>query len=306
MGATATGKTDLALDIAERFDVEIISVDSALVYRGMDIGTAKPPAEALQKVPHHLIDILDPAEPHSAWDFVQQSQRLAAEISARGRIPLLAGGTMLYYHAFERGLNRLPEADASLRRRLDQEARQLGWPRMHEKLAAIDPGSASRIKPTDAQRIQRALEVFEISGEPLSRLQQHESAGYDGPIEKIILAVNDRAALHQRIAARFLQMLEQGLVDEVSRLRRRGDLNLSMPSMRCVGYRQVWQYLDAELSHQQMVDKAIAATRQLAKRQITWLRKQPPEQSFDCLDYRKDAIFARIEAAFSRSRPERF
>ncbi len=301
MGATATGKTDLALAIADRFDVEIISVDSALVYRGMDIGTAKPPAEALHKVPHHLIDILDPAEPFSAWDFVQQSQRLAAEISARGRIPLLAGGTMLYYQAFERGLNRLPEADESLRRRLDQEARQLGWPRMHEKLAAIDPVSASRIKPTDAQRIQRALEVFEISGEPLSRLQQDESTGYDGPIEKIILAVNDRAALHQRIAARFLQMLEQGLIDEVSRLRQRGDLNLSMPSMRCVGYRQVWQYLDAELSHQQMVDKALAATRQLAKRQITWLRKQPPELSFDCLNYRKDAIFARIEAAVSRS-----
>ena len=267
----------------------------------MDIGTAKPAAEILQQVPHHLIDILDPAEPYSAWDFVQQSRRLAAEISARGRIPLLAGGTMLYYHAFERGLNRLPEADETLRRRLDQEAQQLGWPAMHEKLAAIDALSASRIKPTDAQRIQRALEVYEISGEPLSRLQQHESRGYDAPIEKIILAVNDRAALHRRIEVRFLQMLQQGLIDEVSRLRQRRDLNLSMPSMRCVGYRQVWQYLEGELSHQQMVDKAIAATRQLAKRQITWLRKQPRELGFDCLDYPKDAIFRRIEAAFSRS-----
>ena len=305
MGATATGKTDLALEIAKHFDVEIISVDSALVYRGMDIGTAKPAADVLQSVPHHLIDILDPVEPYSAFDFVQQCQRLVAEISARGRIPLLAGGTMLYYHAFERGLNRLPEADESLRRRLDQEAQKLGWSGMHEKLAAIDPPSAERIKPTDAQRIQRALEVFEISGEPLSRLQQDESTGYAGPIEKIILAVNDRAALHQRIEARFLQMLDQGFIEEVSQLRQRGDLNLSMPSMRCVGYRQAWQHLAGELSHQEMVDKAIAATRQLAKRQITWLRKQPPEQSFDCLHYRKDAIFSRIESAFSRSRPER-
>ncbi len=301
MGATATGKTDLALAISQRFDVEIISVDSALVYRGMDIGTAKPSPALLQSVPHHLIDILDPAEPYSVWDFVQQSRQLVDEISARGNIALLAGGSMLYYHAFECGLNRLPEADENLRRRLDQEAREHGWPQMHERLAAVDAVSASRIKPTDAQRIQRALEVYQIAGEPLSKLQQQESIGYPGSIEKIILAVNDRAALHQRIENRFLQMLQQGLIDEVSTLKQRGDLNLSMPSMRCVGYRQVWQYLDDELSRELMIEKAIVATRQLAKRQITWLRKQPQEQSFDCLNYRKGDIFQRIETVSSRS-----
>lgn len=306
MGATATGKTELALEIAKNFDVEIISVDSALVYRGMDIGTAKPPASVRRQVPHHLIDILDPAAAYSAWDFVQQSRSLAAEICARGRIPLLTGGSMLYYQAFECGLNRLPAADAALRLRLDREARRLGWPQMHRKLAAIDTQSALRIEPTDAQRIQRALEVFEISGEPLSRLQQQAATGYDGGIEKIILAVNDRAALHQRIETRFLQMLEQGLVDEVARLKQRGDLNLSMPSMRCVGYRQVWQHLAGELSQRQMRAKAIAATRQLAKRQITWLRKQPQKGSFDCLNYRKDAIFREIETALTRALPERF
>lgn len=301
MGATATGKTDLALEIADRFAVEIISVDSALVYRDMDIGTAKPAPEVLRQVPHHLIDIIDPAAQYSAWDFVQQSQRLANEITERGRIPLLVGGTMLYYHAFEQGLNRLPEADAAVRRRLDQEAQQQGWQRMHDRLALIDPHSASRIKPGDSQRIQRALEVYEISGEPLSRLQQQAATGYAGQIEKIILATDDRAALHARIAARFLEMLEQGFIEEVARLRQRGDLDLSMPSMRCVGYRQIWQFLDASLSRQQMIDKSITATRQLAKRQTTWLRKQPLEHAFDCLNYRKDDIFRRVGAAFSQS-----
>ena len=306
MGATATGKTDLSLAIAERFDCEIVSVDSALVYREMDIGTAKPEAEVLRQVPHHLIDIIDPTESFSAWDFVQQSERLIEQIAARGRIPLMAGGTMLYYHAFENGLNRLPEADPALRRSLDREARQLGWPAMHAKLAAVDADSAQRIKPTDAQRIQRALEVFEISGEPLSRLQRRRSSGYDGRIEKIILAVEDRAVLHRRIEQRFLQMLERGFIDEVEKLRQRGDLTLAMPSMRCVGYRQIWQYLEGELSREQMIAKAIAATRQLAKRQLTWLRKQPADAAFDCLNYRKGDIFRRIETVLSRSLPERF
>ena len=300
MGATATGKTDLAIDIAARFPVEIISVDSALVYRGMDIGTAKPGPEILQAVTHHLIDILDPAAAYSAWDFVQQSRQLALEIGARGHVPLLAGGTMLYYHAFERGLNRLPEADDELRRRLDREARQQGWESMHARLARVDPLSASRIRPTDSQRIQRALEVYEIAGEPLSQLQQRESVGYGGRIAKLILAAHDRAALHRRIERRFLQMLDLGLVDEVSALRARGDLDLSLPSMRCVGYRQVWRYLDGELTRQQMVDQGIAATRQLAKRQLTWLRKQPQERCFDCLSYSKDDIFREVGAAFSR------
>ena len=300
MGATATGKTELALEISRRFDVEIISVDSALIYRGMDIGTAKPEPAILQSVPHHMIDIIDPAEPFSVWDFVEQSRRLVDEIVKRGRIPLLAGGTMMYCHAFEHGLNRLPEANEALRQRLDLEAQQTGWQAMHDKLAEVDPLSASRIKPTDSQRIQRALEVYQIAGEPLSRLHQQKSTGYAGPIEKIILAVNDRARLHQRIESRFLRMLEQGFVEEVQNLKARGDLNLSLPSMRCVGYRQLWQFLDGDLSRQEMIDKGVAATRQLAKRQITWLRKQPQENAFDCLNYSKDAIFDVVKAAFKR------
>jgi tRNA dimethylallyltransferase len=298
MGATATGKTELALAIAERFDVEIISVDSALIFRDMDIGTAKPGAELLASVPHHLVDIIDPADSWSVWDFVEQSRRLVSEISERGRIPLLAGGTMMYFHAFEQGLNRLPAADPVLRLRLDREAREQGLGALHQRLASLDPQSAARIRDSDAQRIQRALEVFEITGIPLSRLQRQETAGFLGPVEKIMLAAGDRAALHQRIASRFQHMLEQGFVDEVEGLRRRGDLNLSLPSMRCVGYRQIWQHLDGEFDRGQMIDRALAATRQLAKRQITWLRKQSDAVVHDCLNYRKDAIFRQVQVAF--------
>ncbi len=298
MGATATGKTELALEISRHFDVEIVSVDSALIYRGMDIGTAKPEPEILQSVPHHLVDIIDPAEAFSVWDFVQRSRDLVEEICQRGRIPLLVGGTMMYFHAFEHGLNRLPEANETLRQRLDLEAQETGWQAMHDRLAEVDPISASRIRSTDSQRIQRALEVYQIAGEPLSRLQQQKTTGYAGRMEKIILAANDRAGLHQRIESRFLSMLEQGFIDEVKNLRARGDLDLSLPSMRCVGYRQLWQFLAGELSHQEMVDKGIAATRQLAKRQITWLRKQPQENAFDCLKYSKDAIFRVFNDAF--------
>jgi tRNA dimethylallyltransferase len=301
MGATATGKTDLALDIARRFEVEIISVDSAQVYRGMDIGTAKPPAAVLREFPHHLVDILDPAESFSAWDFVSRCTRLIHEIARRGRIPLLAGGSMLYFHAFEAGLDRLPEADAELRGRLDREARAHGWEALHARLASVDPQSAARIKPTDTQRIQRALEVYELSGEPLSVLQQQESRGYPGKIEKIILGVGDRSALHRRIEARFHAMLRLGLVDEVARLRGRGDLDLSLPSMRCVGYRQIWRYLDGADTHERMVDSAVAATRQLAKRQLTWLRRQPADSAFDCLNYRKDDIFRLVESVICGS-----
>ena len=300
MGATATGKTDLALEISRHFEVEIVSVDSALIYQGMNIGTAKPEPEILRSVPHHLIDIIDPAEAFSVWDFVQQSRRLVDEISERGRIPLLVGGTMMYCHAFEHGLNRLPEANEALRQRLDLEAQQIGWQAMHDKLAEVDPLSASRIRPTDSQRIQRALEVYQIAGEPLSRLHQQKSTGYVGEIAKIILTTNDRAQLHQRIESRFLSMLEQGFIEEVVNLKARGDLNLSLPSMRCVGYRQLWQFLDGELAHREMIDKGVAATRQLAKRQMTWLRKQPQENAFDCLNYRKDAIFDVVKAAFTR------
>jgi len=300
MGATATGKTDLALDISQHFDVEIISVDSALIYRGMNIGTAKPDPEILESIPHHLVDVVDPAEPFSVWDFVQQSRCLVDEITARGRIPLLVGGTMMYFHAFEQGLNRLPEADEALRGRLDLEAQQIGWQAMHDRLAEVDPVTASRIQPTDSQRIQRALEVYQLAGVPLSRLHQQESTGFPGRIEKIILAVNDRAKLHQRIETRFLEMLERGFIDEVEGLKARTDLNLSLPSMRCVGYRQLWQFLDGELSRQEMIDKGVAATRQLAKRQLTWLRKQTQENAFDCLNYSKDAIFDLVKAAFTR------
>ncbi|MCP4876144.1 MAG: tRNA (adenosine(37)-N6)-dimethylallyltransferase MiaA [Gammaproteobacteria bacterium] len=298
MGATATGKTDLALAISQRFEVEIISVDSALIYRQMDIGTAKPEPEIMQAVPHHLIDIIDPAEQYSVWDFVQQSRRLIDVIHRRGRIPLLVGGTMMYCNAFEHGLNRLPQASEVLRQRLDREARVIGWDAMHDRLKAVDSASASRIRPTDSQRIQRALEVYELSGEALSELQQKKATGYAGEIEKIILATDQRGLLHRRIESRFLNMLESGFIEEVRHLKARGDLDLSLPSMRCVGYRQIWQYLEDELTRQQMIDKALAATRQLAKRQITWLRKQPQEKAFDCLNYSKDAIFRLVEAAF--------
>ena len=298
MGATATGKTDLALAISRRFEVEIISVDSALIFRDMNIGSAKPGAEVLASVPHHLIDIIDPADAWSVWDFVEKSRQLVDEISQRGRIPLLAGGTMMYFHAFEQGLNRLPAADPALRQRLDREVRELGLTVMHQRLERIDSASASRIKATDSQRIQRALEVFELSGKPLSQLQQQETTGYTGEVEKIILAASDRKLLHQRIHSRFLEMLEQGFIEEVEGLRLRSELNLSLPSMRCVGYRQLWQYLDGEFSREEMIDKAVAATRQLAKRQITWLRKQTSGTTYDCLNYRKDAIFRQLEAAF--------
>jgi len=298
MGATATGKTDLALAIGERFAVEVISVDSALIFRDMDIGTAKPSARVLATVPHHLINIIDPSQAWSVWDFVEQCRQLVDEIHGRGRIPLLTGGTMMYFHAFEQGLNRLPAADPALRSRLDREARDLGLAVLHERLARVDPPSAERIRVTDSQRIQRALEVYDICGRPLSQLQQQQTTGYEGEIEKIILAAGDRAGLHRRIEGRFLAMLEQGFIEEVESLRKRGDLDLSLPSMRCVGYRQAWQYLDGEMTRPQMIEKALAATRQLAKRQITWLRKQTCASVYDCLNYSKDDIFRQVEAAF--------
>ena len=300
MGPTASGKTGLAVALRESFPVDIINVDSALVYRDMNIGTAKPDPELLASVPHHLIDIIDPVDAYSVWDFVEQSRQLVEEICRRGRIPLLAGGTMMYFHAFEQGLNRLPAADPTLRKRLDREIRESGLTVMHQRLERIDPVSASRIKATDSQRIQRALEVFELSGKPLSQLQRQETSGFAGEVEKIILAASDRKLLHQRIQSRFLEMLEQGFIEEVEGLRLRSELNLSLPSMRCVGYRQLWQYLDGEFTREEMIDKAVAATRQLAKRQITWLRKQSAGTTYDCLNYRKDAIFRQVEAATKR------
>ena len=298
MGATATGKTELSVEIARRFPVEIISVDSALIYRGMDIGTAKPTADILAVAPHHLIDIIDPVDQYSAWQFVEDANRLIDQITTAGKIPLLVGGTMMYYHTLENGLNKLPVSDARIRLKLNQQATEIGWSAMHEKLARIDPASAARIKPGDSQRIQRALEVFEISGLPLSSLQQREVTVTKPESLKIILNADDRGLLHKRIEQRFMEMLEQGFVDEVSGLKQRSDLNLSLPSMRCVGYRQVWEFLEGNLNRDEMIYKAVVATRQLAKRQMTWLRKQPQDYSFDCLAYREDAIFESINKAF--------
>ncbi len=275
MGPTASGKTDLALELVRRLPVEIISVDSALVYRGMDIGTAKPGPEVLAEAPHRLIDILDPAEAYSAARFREDALHHMAEITAAGRIPLLVGGTMLYFRALQQGMAILPEADPALRARLEAEAQELGWQALHDRLAAVDPISAQRIHPNDPQRLQRALEVFELSGEPLSELWARQQEG-DLPYRVIKMAVapDDRAELHERIALRFRQMLEQGLIEEVEALYRRGDLSPELPSIRCVGYRQVWQFLAGELSYDEMTEKGISATRQLAKRQFTWLRSE--------------------------------
>jgi tRNA dimethylallyltransferase len=273
MGATATGKTDLAVNMVERFPVEIISVDSALIYRDMNIGTAKPDAETLHRAPHYLIDILDPAQSWSAWDFVQQAQSLIYEINQRGKTPLLVGGTMMYFNALQQGLNDLPMADEIIREALNLRLQQEGLERLYDELKIIDPESAERIKPEDPQRILRALEVYMVTGKTMTQLLQVKSSKPDIDFQQVILDVGDRKLLHQRIEKRFHQMLEQGFEREVIQLHQRGDLNLQMPSMRCVGYRQMWMYLQGEYNYQQMVDKSIVSTRQLAKRQLTWLRK---------------------------------
>ncbi len=279
-GPTGCGKTAAALAIAEVLPVEIISVDSALVYRGMDIGTAKPTAAELAAVPHHLIDILAPTDSYSAAEFVRDAKRLAAEISARGRLPLLVGGTMLYFKALFDGLSALPQADAELRAALDAEAAERGWPAMHAELARLDPPTAARLAPNDSQRIQRALEVIRLTGQPLSALHAaSRDAGVDWPL--FSLEPTDRGWLHERLAQRFDAMLAQGLVDEVKALRARGDLSLALPSMRCVGYRQVWEALDAG-DFGPLRERGIAATRQLAKRQVTWLRSMPQRHVIPC------------------------
>ena len=300
MGATATGKTELAVEIAKRFPVELISVDSALIYRDMNIGTAKPDAGLLAQTPHFLIDIIDPTEFYSAWNFVRDARQYIQQIEQRGKIPLLVGGTMMYYHALENGLNELPQADPAVRSRLDQEANKIGWMGMHEKLATVDPASANRIKANDSQRIQRALEVYEISGQPLSEMHNKQSEGLDREVTRIILNANDRVQLHQRIKQRFLMMLKEGLIDEVADLKNRGDLNINMPSMRCVGYRQVWQYLDGDSNRDEMIDRAVVATRQLAKRQMTWLRKLSQKHAFDCTEYRQNDIFELLGDVFAK------
>lgn len=279
-GPTGCGKTAAALAIAEVLPVEIISVDSALVYRGMDIGTAKPTAAEQAAVPHHLIDILDPTDSYSAAEFVRDAKRLAADIGARGKLPLLVGGTMLYFKALFDGLSALPQADAELRATIDAEAAQRGWPAMHAELARLDPETGARLAPNDSQRIQRALEVIRLTGQPLSTLHAaSRDEGVDWPL--FSLEPTDRAWLHARLAQRFDTMLAGGLIDEVRALRARGDLSLALPSMRCVGYRQVWEALDAD-DFSGLRERGIAATRQLAKRQVTWLRSMPQRRVVAC------------------------
>jgi tRNA dimethylallyltransferase len=291
-GPTASGKSAASLAIAQRWPVEIISVDSALVYRGMDIGTAKPtPAEQAQ-VPHHLIDILDPAETYSAARFVTDATRLIGEIQARGRTPLLVGGTLLYFRALMQGMDDMPAADATVRERIDARARELGWPALHAELARVDPVTAARLSPNDSQRIQRALEVFEVSGQALSTLHTAPTSRISGLLEPqhlIALEPSDRAWLHARIAQRFDTMLTEGLLAEVQALRARGDLHADLPAIRCVGYRQTWDMLDATggaaPSAQQLAEwreRGVAATRQLAKRQLTWLRSMPERRVVPC------------------------
>jgi len=275
MGPTASGKTDLAIELVQQFPVDVISVDSALVYRDMNIGTAKPSAEELALAPHRLIDVVDPTESYSAARFREDALQEMAEITAAGRIPLLVGGTMLYFRALEQGLSRLPRADEAVRRQLIEEAERNGWGHMHEKLAAVDPAAADRIHPNDPQRIQRALEVHAVTGRPMSELQQEER-GEKLPyrIIKFILAPHTREELRERIARRFHGMLEAGFEQEVRELLEKYPLSPDLPSMRSVGYRQMLLYILGEWSYDEMVSKGITATHQLAKRQMTWLRSE--------------------------------
>jgi len=283
LGPTASGKSALALWMADLgFPMEIISLDSALVFRDMNIGTAKPAPQELAAVPHHLIDIIQPTETFSAADFVGACTALITDIRARGKVPVIVGGTMMYFKALVSGLDDLPPADPSIRAEIESQAAREGWPAMHARLAEVDPVTAARLKPNDSQRLQRALEVFRITGKPLSSFHQRDQNA-DALIPTLAIEPSDRAVLHKRIESRFHAMLAQGLLDEVSDLRRRYVLDADMPSMRCVGYRQVWEYLDGHSTHRQMIDRGIAATRQLAKRQITWLRSTSNKHVIDPL-----------------------
>lgn len=332
LGPTASGKSALAMRLAEEIDLEIISVDSAQIYRGLDIGTAKPNADELARVPHHLIDIREPDEPYSAASFVADARQAIAAIQARGRRPLLVGGTMLYARALIAPLDDLPPADPALRRRLDEEAGHEGWPALHRRLAGLDPVTAARLKPTDAQRIQRALEVIELTGRPLSELQSlarereggfsAAAAGPAAPLAVIAIQPGDRSVLHRRIAERFDAMLAAGLVAEVRQLLARPGIHADLPALRAVGYRQVAQMLaaqvnpgadgDAEAKTQtkavaeagMLRERGIAATRQLAKRQLTWLRSLPLTASFDCLaPDLADQVLKTLAATSAKDRP---
>ena len=297
MGPTASGKTGAAVELILKLPVEIISVDSALVYRDMDIGTAKPDAETLAKAPHHLIDIIDPTSAYSAANFRSDALRLMEDITARGKIPLLVGGTMLYFKALQGGLSGLPEANQAVRTRLDARAALIGWPAMHEKLALIDAATAQRLKPNDAQRIQRALEVFEITGESMTALyakQTSDTLPYK--LLKIALVPSDRTVLHERIALRFDQMLQAGFVDEVKALQiQYPQLTADSTAMRCVGYRQALQHLNGDYDVAELRERGIFATRQLAKRQLTWLRGMNDILEVDCFNPKlKELVFNHI------------
>jgi tRNA dimethylallyltransferase len=284
MGPTASGKTQLAVELAQRFPIEIISVDSALVFRDMNIGTAKPDADTLARAPHHLIDLISPTEAYSAAAFRQDALRLMAEITARGNTPLLVGGTMLYFKALRDGLSPLPPADAHIRAELDAEIAEFGIEHLHRQLMKVDAETAARLPPTDTQRIQRAMEVFRLSGQPMSVLFRQQS-DYIFPyiIKELSIYPGDRVVLHQRIASRFALMLKQGLVEELRDLRQRYDLQANFTSMRCVGYRQAWHFLEGEITEAELFEQGVAATRQLAKRQLTWLRGMSGTIELDCL-----------------------
>ena len=300
MGPTASGKTALAVSLVERFPLEIISVDSALVYRGMDIGTAKPDDATLARAPHHLLDIRDPTDTYSAAAFCDDARRLMADIVARGKVPLLVGGTMLYFRALLNGLDDLPRADAALRQKLEADAANRGWPALHADLARIDPVTAARLAPNDSQRIGRALEVFQLAGTPMSALLDQAQSTLPYRVLQLALIPSDRAVLHQRIAVRFDAMLAAGLLDEVKSLRQMYALDADLPAMRAVGYRQAWAFLDGGITLDELRETGIAATRQLAKRQLTWLRSWPDAVVLDCLASDLEAqAFARVEQFLS-------
>ena len=272
MGPTASGKTNLAIELCEKLPCEIISVDSALIYRGMDIGTAKPTADELKKAPHKLIDILDPAQSYSVAEFRKDALLAMEEITARGNIPLLVGGTMMYYKALIDGLSPLPESDQNVRQAIETQAKESGWDLLHQQLAQFDPASAKRIHPNDPQRLIRALEVYLLTNRSMTDLMATKSDPIPYNITQFCIAPDDRKVLHERIAQRFQIMVDTGFQAEVEKLKSRSDLHLNLPSIRCVGYRQMWQYLDGDYDFNEMREKSIAATRQLAKRQLTWLR----------------------------------
>lgn len=283
-GPTASGKSASTHILAQHWPIEVIVMDSATIYRDMDIGTAKPSAEEQAAILHHLLDIRDPAESYSAAEFATDATRLIQEIRARGHYPVLCGGTMLYYKALREGLNDLPQADPAIRQQLDERAQEIGWPGMHEELTRIDPATAARLAPRDSQRIQRALEIFHISGKTMSDWLKDKAQPQEGSHQYVTMSLEpeDRSWLHKRIAVRYHDMIEQGLLQEVEKLYQRPDLHPGLPSIRCVGYRQLWSYLDGEVSLDLAIEQAIAATRQLAKRQLTWLRSEPERQQFNC------------------------